>query len=327
MRLRRRLRLARFSADRTMKILTLLFLLAAPLFAISGSGIPKGDDWAPWARGQLEKIRELPPAERYQKARKWLFLGRRGANLLPDEREVWHQAQELIMSEPGYAWRVYNEIQESQRELLEVLEGPQYQELLEEGVAGPMTGRYLTQSGRDIQALGYLPGRESVEVLAKFLQDDRTGSHRGVSNAFDDLFQDTDIMSNSRLAVMALKILEVGPIPGAETFLSKGSATAKEAEIYKDWWAEVQTGKRDYHFGWKGWGEKKILPKEQWPPDPYARVPSEPKSPPPPAISITGEAAAKGSKAPAWALWSALVLVALALAVAFRKKSRRSASC
>lgn len=196
------------------------------------------------------------------------------------------------MSELGYAWRIYNEIQESQRELLAVLEGPQYQELLEEGIAGPITGRYLTESGRDIQALGYLPGRESVEVLAKLLEDERTGNGTA---AFDKMFPVDDILSN---AAKALKELEVGPIPGVENLVLKTFATPGDIEIYRDWWAEVEAGKRDYHFGWEAWGDLAIKPKEQWPPDPYARVPSEPKSPAPPAIPVTEEAAAKGAKAP-----------------------------
>lgn len=212
-----------------------------------------GNNWSERWSKTMDSIDEFKPDERIEILGRALGVANKGG-LNDEERPIFYRAQSMLLSIPGHA-KYYQDKIESMR--IEVLANAKKSDdeifemqLKDQEVVNAGTyERYGAMIA--FPTLGLMPSAEAVAVLGHFLNDPEGRNGKTLlghnrSNPGDD-FGPHPI--NSEGATNAIRNLGIehppfkAPVGREREGLQEG-----EVEAWKNWWNDVNEGRRTYRF-------------------------------------------------------------------------------
>ena len=206
------------------------------------------EEWRRENMAAIDAVALLPPEESFAILGSRLEIGG-GHELTPEQSEVFHRAQELLLSKPGHA----RFLQKKMDRMLEVLSAepdPDRKALIYynsepgpeiEGVT--LLGYSYREVLIDLSRLRFLPSAESVAVLASYLKhpEGRDGKIASGQPCADQSAQ--GISLDATMCLMKIGI-ENPPIINR----IEGESDWVQVDAWKEWWDEIEAGVRTYRL-------------------------------------------------------------------------------
>jgi hypothetical protein len=182
-----------------------------------------------WLQARITDIKQaehMEPGEKFQKIGRLVRLAE-GTHRTVDQEVVLEKARSMMLATPGYG----------------IYYLTRYRTIRDLVIAGRISSSELDRARADLETLQYLQSSESVQVLAELLSD-TYGRDLTRSADAPELLIEGRGPPTAKIAANGMRAIGIANGPS----LPKGLTEWQMVDRWKDWWGEIEAGKRTYRF-------------------------------------------------------------------------------